>query len=436
MKFSVLISLVASSTIEKSSWNYNPQCPTEDAAAACEDDCISIQADCVYNCRGNQDCIRQCSRDYATCTDACPCYPGCYNGCPCTYESQYCKGCEARFEKEHNVCKDLNKKTLNSCLDQCSYDEQCENECMVLYHFDAKDCPCMDHCQNGCPCDNFDCDLALNITDPVYGLESMGVLEPVGPTFNGECIDTSNDLRRGEIYAHRSPYYSYNSTHVRECSKFCLQNNPRTIASEDQNSDPEINSAIEETTGGYERYYTTDSPNNREIDQEFQYFGFDPYDSRCWCGNTPPFYPRAMQDCENGRRATSRIYSQTNSKQLCDYNVIEGGYYENYKLVRQILSRKQSLTYPGYKNFQQCWTRFKCPDDMLAYWRRATFYTESGYDYVIFYGVNNGDYRKYSGSYGSSSSWYTLYDNEITFEFTADGSQNYYLGFEILLMCR
>ena len=65
--------------------------------------------------------------------------------------------------------------------------------------------------------------------------------------------------------------------------------------------------------GGLERYYTTDSPNNREIDQEFQYFGFDPYDSRCWCGNTPPFYPRAMQDCENGRRATSRIYSQTNS---------------------------------------------------------------------------------------------------------------------------
>lgn len=42
----------------------------------------------------------------------------------------------------------------------------------------------MDHCQNGCPCDNFDCDLALNITDPVYGLESMGVLEPVGEFYS------------------------------------------------------------------------------------------------------------------------------------------------------------------------------------------------------------------------------------------------------------
>ena len=143
MKFDVLIAVVATvscSTIEKTStsWNYNPQCPTEDAAAACEDDCISVQADCVYNCRGNQDCVRQCSRDYASCTDACPCYPGCYNGCPCTYESQYCKGCETRLEKEHTVCKDLNKKTLNSCLDQCSYDETCENECLVLYHYNAK----------------------------------------------------------------------------------------------------------------------------------------------------------------------------------------------------------------------------------------------------------------------------------------------------------
>ena len=38
----------------------------------------------------------------------------------------------------------------------------------------------MDHCENGCPCKDFDCDLALNVTDPVYGLESIGIMEPVG----------------------------------------------------------------------------------------------------------------------------------------------------------------------------------------------------------------------------------------------------------------
>ena len=139
MKFLSFIPLVACVTIEKSSsWNYNPQCPTEDAASACEDDCISAQADCIYYCGGNQDCIRQCSRDYATCTDACPCYPGCYNGCPCTYESQYCQTCEARFEKEHSVCKALNTQKLDLCLQKCSFDETCENECLVLYHYDAK----------------------------------------------------------------------------------------------------------------------------------------------------------------------------------------------------------------------------------------------------------------------------------------------------------
>ena len=139
MKFLSFIPLVACVTIEKSSsWNYNPQCPTEDAASACEDDCISAQADCIYYCKGNQDCIRQCSRDYATCTDACPCYPGCYNGCPCTYESQYCQTCETRFEKEHSVCKALNTQKLDLCLQKCSFDETCENECLVLYHYDAK----------------------------------------------------------------------------------------------------------------------------------------------------------------------------------------------------------------------------------------------------------------------------------------------------------
>ena len=90
----------------------------------------------------------------------------------------------------------------------------------------------------------------------------------------------------------------------------------------------------------------------------------------------------------------------------------------------------------GYKNFQQCWTRFKCPDDMYAYWRRVEFETESGNDYAIFYGVNSGDYRKYSGRVGGSNSWYTMYDSEIAFEFKADGSYNDYLGFEILLKCK
>ena len=73
---------------------------------------------------------------------------------------------------------------------------------------------------------------------------------------------------------------------------------------------------------------------------------------------------------------------------------------------------------------------------MYAYWRIADFETEGGYDYVVFYAVNIGDYRKYSGRVGGSNSWYTMYDKDITFEFKADGSYNDYRGFEILMMCR
>ena len=43
-----------------------------------------------------------------------------------------------------------------------------------------KNCPCMENCQNGCPCEDFDCDLSLVGNDPVEGLESIGVLETTG----------------------------------------------------------------------------------------------------------------------------------------------------------------------------------------------------------------------------------------------------------------
>ena len=95
---------------------------------------------------------------------------------------------------------------------------------------------------------------------------------------------------------------------------------------------------------------------------------------------------------------------------------------------------------------------------MNAYWRLVSFETEASYDQVVFYGVNNFQYRRYSGeilqgapklgseaeaqSNGNSErlpstdTWYTLFDNEITFEFKADGSDSDYRGFPIFLMCK
>ena len=123
---------------------------------------------------------------------------------------------------------------------------------------------------------------------------------------------------------------------------------------------------------------------------------------------------------------------------MCDYRIVEGDYYSNYKPVRQIRSKSQQLSSyeDGYINYQQCWARFKCPDDMQVHWRRKAFYAEGCCDHVTFYGVNSGDYFKYSGSYGSSSYFYSLNDSEITFEFRTDGSVTEYRGFEIQLTCK
>ena len=89
----------------------------------------------------------------------------------------------------------------------------------------------------------------------------------------------------------------------------------------------------------------------------------------------------------------------------------------------------------GYKNFQQCSTRFKCPDNMYAYWRFAEFETESGYDKVVFYGVNSGGFREFSGSIGEMLYWTTMKDNEMVIEFKADYVHNEYRGFEIVILC-
>ena len=140
MIFLHLFSLGFCLNLEKinSGWNFNPNCPTEDAARDCEDDCITINAKCILDCNGNQECIRQCSRDHATCIDVCPCYSGCYNGCPCLFESEYCKSCEARYEKDRQVCNDLEKQKLDSCIHNCSLDTYCNNECFGLFNDNIK----------------------------------------------------------------------------------------------------------------------------------------------------------------------------------------------------------------------------------------------------------------------------------------------------------
>ena len=59
----------------------------------------------------------------------------------------------------------------------------------------------MENCESGCPCAEFNCDLSLNVTDPVIGLESMGILDTSGKegcvflmvNWPGFCLGQSRD---------------------------------------------------------------------------------------------------------------------------------------------------------------------------------------------------------------------------------------------------
>ena len=57
MKIFIFRSVVAGTFIgsnDVSNWAYNPECPTENAALNCENDCIAANVQCLQNCYGNQ----------------------------------------------------------------------------------------------------------------------------------------------------------------------------------------------------------------------------------------------------------------------------------------------------------------------------------------------------------------------------------------------
>ena len=81
----------------------------------------------------------------------------------------------------------------------------------------------MDNCKDGCPCNNFDCNLSSNVTDPVIGLEHLGIFETTGPAYNGECIDLGGFFNEN-IYVHDRQFHYENAidnNHIRDCSDFC-----------------------------------------------------------------------------------------------------------------------------------------------------------------------------------------------------------------------
>ena len=48
----------------------------------------------------------------------------------------------------------MHEETLIQCFKSCSGASACINKCNEDFGENMKNCPCMDNCKNGCPCDH------------------------------------------------------------------------------------------------------------------------------------------------------------------------------------------------------------------------------------------------------------------------------------------
>ena len=62
-------------------------------------------------------------------------------------------------------CEDGLAIELGDCFDTCFGDSSCIIDCGKQYENSIKDCPCMEGCPDGCPCDNWDCDATTTTTE-------------------------------------------------------------------------------------------------------------------------------------------------------------------------------------------------------------------------------------------------------------------------------
>ena len=54
-------------------------------------------------------------------------------------------------------CEDGLAEELSKCFDSCGGVSSCIIACSTDYENGLKECPCMEGCPGGCPCENWDC---------------------------------------------------------------------------------------------------------------------------------------------------------------------------------------------------------------------------------------------------------------------------------------
>jgi len=124
----------------------------------------------LTSCTG-EDCIT-CYNDREEFIANCPCNDYCPNDCPCPgFDCDLLPPhpCE---DPESNpvavMCADLAQSELDTCAENCFVDEKCLRQCYVRMEMAIKNCPCGEHCLDGCPCPDFNCNLHTTTTTVMF----------------------------------------------------------------------------------------------------------------------------------------------------------------------------------------------------------------------------------------------------------------------------
>lgn len=150
-------------------------CLSPELSQQCLSACSTTFDGCLIKCNDDVSCISTCNRQYSSCIDVCPCGDGCLDGCPCDEPNTWCCRAEPENAFQYEACVIRSKQHLGQCLDICaSFDGACHQNCTDQYNSSIDNCPCMDQCLEGCPCDGFDCNELKSPVDVIiYALDSV-----------------------------------------------------------------------------------------------------------------------------------------------------------------------------------------------------------------------------------------------------------------------
>ena len=149
----------------------NENCTDLDLGEICSQNCLEKLQSCQLACSpGDSSCDSKCIREAFDCVDGCPCHTDCFDGCV-DCPADVCNACaDPGGNQDYIKCYEKLQEIRSDCMNSCSGNSTCLENCTSDFLEDIKNCPCEENCPNGCPCPSYDCDdsLAVLVLDREY----------------------------------------------------------------------------------------------------------------------------------------------------------------------------------------------------------------------------------------------------------------------------